>query len=196
MLTALIGGPSFDPLLRPDVIDVPPHHPVFAWGCMVTGCQRTRTSNKDICARHQTEWAQASREGMDRLGFLRTAQPYTLYFYDQELCWIPECARPARRRSKKLCQRHFSRWESERLTAAANGWHADYDTWRDGQLPLPSYGNCRAASCRDRADSPLLLCTDHGREYRNRGKPGGAALPQNWGHSGDLEVSAIGHLCR
>jgi hypothetical protein len=31
MLTTLIAGPSFDPIFRPDVIEIPPGHPVYRW---------------------------------------------------------------------------------------------------------------------------------------------------------------------
>ena len=32
VLSALIGGPGFDPLLRGDIIALPRDHPVYWWG--------------------------------------------------------------------------------------------------------------------------------------------------------------------
>jgi hypothetical protein len=39
ILTALINGPGFDPLLRAEVIAVPTEHPVFGWGWRCSGLQ-------------------------------------------------------------------------------------------------------------------------------------------------------------
>jgi hypothetical protein len=33
LLTAPINGPSFDPLFRTDVIQIPSQHPVYGWEC-------------------------------------------------------------------------------------------------------------------------------------------------------------------
>lgn len=38
LLTALIEAPTFDPLYRADLIEIPPHHPVSA------GCARWKTA--------------------------------------------------------------------------------------------------------------------------------------------------------
>ena len=35
ILTALIAGPSFDPIFRPDVIEIPRQHPIYRWECVV-----------------------------------------------------------------------------------------------------------------------------------------------------------------
>jgi hypothetical protein len=41
VLTALIGAPSFDPLVRPDIVKVPPNHPVYRWACLAADCERS-----------------------------------------------------------------------------------------------------------------------------------------------------------
>jgi hypothetical protein len=38
LLTALIDGPGFDPLLRADIIEFPRDHPVWWWGCRIKDC--------------------------------------------------------------------------------------------------------------------------------------------------------------
>ncbi|MFE9783262.1 hypothetical protein ACFYPA_34585 [Streptomyces sp. NPDC005775] len=35
ILTTLIGGPSFDPVYRPDVIKIPRGHAIYRWECTV-----------------------------------------------------------------------------------------------------------------------------------------------------------------
>ncbi|HEY4992839.1 MAG TPA: hypothetical protein VII33_12230, partial [Nakamurella sp.] len=42
ILTALINGPSFDPVFRPDVVQIPRNHPIYRWECVVGDCERTR----------------------------------------------------------------------------------------------------------------------------------------------------------
>jgi hypothetical protein len=59
LLSALIGGPGFDPLLRCDIIAFPRDHPVFWWGCRITGCERPRRENKLLCSGHESVWRQA-----------------------------------------------------------------------------------------------------------------------------------------
>ena len=47
ILTALIGGPSFDPVYRPDIIQIPRGHVIYRWECVVGGCERTRSGGSD-----------------------------------------------------------------------------------------------------------------------------------------------------
>jgi hypothetical protein len=49
ILTALIDGPSFDAMFRPDVIDVPPEHSIYRWVCIVDGCRRPGSGSGDLC---------------------------------------------------------------------------------------------------------------------------------------------------
>lgn len=51
ILTALVNGPGFDSLFRDDIIDIPPDHPDYGWGCRAKHCQRPSTPLKDLCHR-------------------------------------------------------------------------------------------------------------------------------------------------
>jgi hypothetical protein len=53
ILTALIAGPSFDPVYRPDIITIPGGHPIYRWACVVADCERPRTGGSDLCSIHQ-----------------------------------------------------------------------------------------------------------------------------------------------
>jgi hypothetical protein len=55
LLTALIDGPAFDPLLRPGVIRIPARHPVLGWACLVPGCERPRTGTSGMCHTHREQ---------------------------------------------------------------------------------------------------------------------------------------------
>ena len=48
ILTALIGGPTFDPLFRTDIVRIPRGHAIYRWECVVGGCERGRGSG-DLC---------------------------------------------------------------------------------------------------------------------------------------------------
>ena len=60
ILTALLDGPSFDPIFRPDVIDVPPDHPVYRWVCTVADCERPRSGTTSLCGEHEIQWSRAA----------------------------------------------------------------------------------------------------------------------------------------
>src|SRR5260221_13693083 len=59
LLTALIGGPAVDPLLRAEGIRIPADHPVFRWVCLVAGCERPRKGSIDMGHIHHEQWEQA-----------------------------------------------------------------------------------------------------------------------------------------
>ena len=61
ILTALIAGPSFDPVYRPDIITIPGGHPIYRWACVVADCERPRTGGSDLCSIHQGQWAARER---------------------------------------------------------------------------------------------------------------------------------------
>ncbi|MFD7137729.1 hypothetical protein [Streptomyces sp. NPDC059894] len=75
VLTALLGGPSVDPLYRGSVIEIPADHPVYRWGCKVASCGNAKSSRRDICSPHEREWLRARREGVTRRAFLNDARP-------------------------------------------------------------------------------------------------------------------------
>ncbi|MGW0515479.1 hypothetical protein ACWD1W_40970 [Streptomyces olivaceoviridis] len=75
LLQTLIAGPTFDPVLRGDVIRVPHDHPVYGWLCGVPRCERIRDVRRDYCCGHAAQWLQFQREGRDIVAFLKEAVP-------------------------------------------------------------------------------------------------------------------------
>ncbi|MEV8058759.1 site-specific integrase [Streptomyces antimycoticus] len=179
VLTALINAPSFDPLFRPDIITIPPDHPVYRWNCLVTDCERTTMGNGDLCSAHEMLWRQQRDAGTSRADFLRSAPPAGPgQEVEERPCRIcPD--RPARHLTLDLCHHHQFRWYHHR---DRHGADADFDDWLADQQAAPGYGNCLVRVCPDLADSPLGLCFRHDRHYRNQGRPGGAVLPSQWGN--------------
>lgn len=178
LLTALIDSPSLDPLYRPDVIQIPGHHPAYRWQCVVAGCVRARNGGGELCHIHSQEWATARENGMGKGEFIATASPL------EPAEWMEETAcrmcpqRPAAHIGARLCQRHYDRWWYERRRMA----EPDLDRWLAEQEPLPGYGSCVVAVCPHMAASPLRLCPGHEARYRRQGCPGGATLPDSWWH--------------
>ena len=176
LLTALIGSPSFDPTYRPDVIQIPGHHPAYYWRCVVAGCVRARNGGGELCHIHGQQWAKAREGGTGKAEFIATATPL------EPAEWMEETAcricpqRPAAHVGLHLCRRHDDRWRRERGHLA----EADLDRWLAAQEPLPGYGCCVVAVCPHMAASPLRLCPGHEARYRRQGCPGGAALPDSW----------------
>jgi integrase len=180
LLTALINAPDFDPLFRSDVIEVPPHHAVYGWTCVVRGCQRHRADRYDFCHPHKRQWRVARDAGMGRAEFVRTAEPlkpWTKSGVERSCRICPD--RPATAVNLRLCERHNNRWYRYQQ---AHGPEADLDRWSAEQRPLPGYGPCQVRVCPDRADTPLGLCIRHRARYRSMGSPGGASLPAGWGN--------------
>ncbi|MEU4226287.1 site-specific integrase [Nonomuraea sp. NPDC026600] len=178
LLTALINGPDFEPLLRDDVIHIPPNHPDYGWGCRVADCQRVSEIGKGLCSAHGQEWAALAEQGGQLEKFLQTALPReALVLTSPGNCLVEQCARPAQRRQRRLCFRHSNNWASAKRSSTAD---TDFDEWISRQKPLPSYGNCLVASCDDLAFNPLGLCEDHYGLYHRMGRPGAAELPAKW----------------
>jgi integrase len=177
ILTALIGGPSFDPLFRDDIITIPSGHPIYRWECVVSACERTRTGGSDLCTQHQQEWAVQSAQGAGKAAFVASALGLERHVRAQEIvCRI--CAkRPAAHGELRICQRHLSRWTYHQQS---RGKEADFAQWASLEHPFDGYGNCVATVCPNLAESPLGLCPWHSGRYRRDGSPGAAALPENW----------------
>ncbi|ARP69158.1 integrase [Streptomyces pluripotens] len=177
ILTALIGGPSFDPVYRPDIIEIPRGHAIYRWECVVASCERTRTGGSDLCSEHQRQWTFDSERGVGRAAFVAAAQGLERHVgAEAAICRIcPE--RPAAHSDLRLCQRHLSRW----VALKNEGDDSDsFAVWVSGEGPCPGYGPCSAVVCADLADSPLGLCSWHGSRYRRDGRPGNAAMPHSW----------------
>jgi integrase len=179
ILTALIGGPSFDPVYRPDVIKIPRGHPVYRWECVVAGCERTRTGGSDLCTAHQQQWACDSERGVGKAAFVTAAQGLDRWVGVEELVCRICPGRPAGHGDLLLCQRHLSRWGLRKRLA---GEGTDFAGWLSEEQPLPGYGSCAVVVCPNLAGSPLGLCCWHGSRYRRDGAPGGAAMPASWWH--------------
>ena len=79
----------------------------------------------------------------------------------------------------RLCHHHQFRWYNYR---PRHGDAADFDQWLAGQEPSPGYGRCLVRVCPEKAFSPLGLCSRHDARYQREGRPGGAALPGQWGN--------------
>jgi integrase len=177
LLTALINGPAFDPMLRAEVIRVPADHPVFGWACQVPGCERPRTGSLDMCHVHREQWAQARADGAGKAAFLAAAQPLSRAIWAEQVpCRICP-GRPATHTGWRLCHRHSMRWYHHQR---GEGEQASFGDWLSGQVPFGGYGSCQVAVCPDLAATPLGLCSGHEGRYRDAGRPGDVALPSSW----------------
>src|SRR6266511_1030548 len=177
ILTALISGPSFDPIFRPDVIAIPRGHKIYRWECVVDRCERTRTGGADLCSEHQRQWVRDSEHGVGRAAFVAAAQGLDRHVgVEETICRIcPE--RPAAHNELRLCQRHLSRWSVRKSKADDRDAFA---AWVSGEQACPGYGPCGVVVCPNLADSPLGLCSWHGSRYHRDGRPGDAAMPHSW----------------
>jgi integrase len=177
ILTALIAGPSFDRIFRPDVIEIPRQHRIYRWECVVDRCERSRSGGTDLCSEHLQQFAGERERGVGKAAFLAAATGLKRHTRAEQLTCRVCPHRPAAHTELRLCQRHRSRWQHHENT---NGASADLATWLGEQLPLPGYGSCRVAVCTNLADSPLGLCPWHSRRYQRDVRPGRARLPSSW----------------
>ncbi|GAA3891740.1 tyrosine-type recombinase/integrase [Streptomyces sedi] len=190
ILTALINAPSFDPLFRDDIIQIPQGHQTYRWFCRVGGCERA-TGLGDFCHSHREEWLTVAKQGVSRSAFLSTAEPLgqSTDHYGNMSCLIcPE--RPARPGEYRLCELHFAKWSRARARKEAA---LDLDGWVAEQNPSPGFGACAVLVCPLLAESPLGLCRRHGNAYRRAGAPGGALISQGWWRDDQAAVSYTDH---
>jgi len=176
ILTALIGGPSFEPMFRTDIVRIPRGHPIYQWDCVISGCERVRGTG-DLCSIHREEWARAKAQGIGKAAFIAAAQPLPPSEVLEEVACRICRHRPADRTDLRLCQRHRNRWKQHRQE---RGEAVDFDRWLAEQEPYPGYRVCRVVVCPALAESPLGLCLGHEARYRTDRRPGGAALPDSW----------------
>ena len=177
ILSALISAPSFGPLFRPDIIKIPAGHPVYRWNCLA-GCKRAVTGHGDLCGAHQELWLRHRAEGGTRASFLEAAEPFRPNEgIEEQPCRIcPD--RPACQMTLRLCHYHQFRWYNYR---AYHGGDADFSRWLACQDASAGHGRCLVLVCPENAFSPLGLCARHDSRYQRDGRPGGAALPVQWG---------------
>ena len=177
ILTALIGGPSFDPIFRPDVIHVARDHPIYRWGCVVDRCERSRSGGSDLCPEHMRGWADERERGIGKAAFLTAATGLDRRVRAEELPCRVCPQRPIAHTELRLCRRHLRCWAHHQTTAVEGD---DFTEWLAEQLPLPGFGPCCVKICVNLADSPLGLCAWHGNRYDRDGRPGAAGLPNAW----------------
>jgi hypothetical protein len=177
IMTALIDGPSFDAMFRPDVIDAPPEHPIYRWVWIVDGCQRPGSGSGDLCGEHEIQWSRERARGVGKAAFLSAATglPRFVRFEDTPCRICPD--RPIAQSELLLCRSHQMRWFRYQQSV---GEAAQFDEWLNSQSPLPGYGTCVVAVCLSRAHAPLGLCARHDARYDRDGRPGGAMLPVRW----------------
>lgn len=171
LLTALIGGPRFDPMLRPDVIVVPRDHAVFGWGCRVTGCRRHRSDNRDLCSSHVDALKKVTDAGGSRAEFLRAARPLEVSTFAEESPCRICLRRPSNNTRLRLCHRHNQGW----LSAQRDDPEVGFEAWLAVQHVLPGFGDCAVPVCDELAVSARGLCTGHHNRYRlwsGDGRPG------------------------
>lgn len=181
VLTALIGGPEFDPVLRGGVLKIPPAHPVYPWNCTVSDCARSRWRRYAMCSVHADQWQAAEAHGMGRSHFLREAEPLPVTEAPETMTCRICPQRPAFSLRLVLCFRHRNRWLSHlKRHPGGHVSEGEFERWLADQPSLPGYGECRADVCDEPAASPLGLCGAHERGYIRAGRPGGARLPKNF----------------
>ena len=170
ILTALIGGPSVDPVFATEVIRVPRNHPVYRWNCLVEDCERVRT-NTGLCTSHREQRVRSEAAGDGMAGFLAQAVGLEAseWFEETMCCLCPQ--RPATQARRRLCLRHQSRWWRHRRR---HGDHADFTSWVAGEETYPGFGGCRVAVCPSSADGAIGLCAGHATAYEHDDSPGGA----------------------
>lgn len=176
LLHALIAAPTFEPLFRNDVIDIPEDHPVWGWICRVADCERGRHDAGDFCDAHHSEWMAWRRAGGDALQFLGQAKPLRSRGWRRPpSCLI--CPHLPGRCDTRLCHMHNDRWFSWRARRVKTGQSAEFADWLAVQQPHPDFGTCKVVPCPDPADHPVGLCTPHRKLYQRQGRPGGARIP-------------------
>src|SRR5262249_30765164 len=152
ILTALISGPSFDPIFRPDVIVIPRGHAIYRWDCVVGRCERSRTGGSDLCSEHQRQWAHDSEHGVGRAAFVAAAQGLDRHVGAEEIICRICPQRPAAHNDLRLCQRHLARWSARKSEADDSD---SFTAWVSSEQACPGYGPCGAVVCPNLADSPL-----------------------------------------
>ncbi|MCC9708949.1 site-specific integrase [Streptomyces sp. MNU76] len=177
ILTALIAAPSFDPLFRDEIIQIPGQHSVFTWGCQVPHCERPGYEASRLCATHDRQWRGAHARGERKAVFLASAEALVAHQgFGYGRCRVCP-GRPAHTRELRLCERHEHLWSVFCRDETAT---PDLEQWAADQSAFHSFGTCRVPACAELSVSPLGLCLGHRHRYNLEGRPGGATIPQAW----------------
>ncbi|MDN5749398.1 MAG: site-specific integrase [Pseudonocardia sp.] len=178
LLTALINGPRFDPLLRGTLLEFPPGHAVVGWTCAVNDCPRPRGQRygNDLCGEHSQQWTHRA-DGVSRAQFLVAAAPLGPRPQPRHRPGCRLCPqRPSTGTDTCLCRRHQRRWERSRWERPGLDW----EEWLAGEMAFPGFGECAVSSCTILSCTPRQLCWWHETAYRHAGRPGGVELPGTW----------------
>ncbi|MFD6935850.1 tyrosine-type recombinase/integrase [Streptomyces goshikiensis] len=177
ILHALIAGPTFDPVFRGDVLQIPADHPAYGWRCKVEDCQRSKEGNWDLCHSHQDQWAVHRADGATYTSFLDVAEPLqTRSWSDPRPCLI--CPDLPAVGHMGFCTVHAKRWTGWERYERKKGRQPQLEDWLPRQRSLPGMGKCRVLACSELADPhPLRLCFRHGTLYNRQGQPGDARVP-------------------
>ncbi|MFJ2095034.1 tyrosine-type recombinase/integrase [Streptomyces sp. NPDC087901] len=180
MLTALISAPSFGLLLRDDVIQMPPDHPVYGWECAVAGCVRSRDTFGGYCAGHRRQWQDMRQSGSTIVDFLRVAEPLqALMRRDGQPCQI--CPHAQAIGPHGLCYLHAKNFASWRAYRRGKGQLDAIEHYLAAQCPYPAFGQCRIPTCPREGVEWIGLCFTHFTLYVRSKRPGGAHRVRNWG---------------
>ena len=189
ILTALLSGPSVDPIFRPDVIRIPRDHPVYRWNCLVNDCERERKDGTSLCSSHLEQWAQARTAGGGMATFLAEAVPLAPAEWLEETSCVLCPERPAAHLTLRLCLRHRRRWWWSHRAAGMRG--EDFDSWLAGERSYPGFGGCTAAVCPGLAATAIGLCSGHATRYAKDGRPGGVEVPPDAVHAHEQHGTPI-----
>ncbi len=152
VLTALIGGPEFDPVLRGGVLKIPPTPRVHPWNCTVPDGPRSRWRRYAMCAVHADQWQEAETREVSRAEFLRVAEPLPASEAPEEMMCRICPQRPAFSLQLVLCFRHRNRWVGHlKRHVGGRVSEGDFERWLADQPSLPGYGECRADVCGELA---------------------------------------------
>lgn len=144
-------------------------------GCLVPGCPHYRHGKQPLCQSHTGQFARSGAAGIE--AWVAADGPgATRRRLSDDGCAVRDgsgacCPRPARG-PRGLCLSHDETW-SQRSHGLG------FEEFLAKAQPLPSFGDCTAASCFRVAAHGLGLCEAHYRIWIKDGSPRGAAL-ERW----------------
>ena len=180
LLTALIGGPAFDPLFRCEVIRIPPRHPVFRWACLVDGCNGPARA-ASTCATSTVSSGRKRRPG-GRHGCVPRRRAAAGGVGLGGAGAVPDLPGPAQTHTSwRMCHRHYMRWYR---CQRSEGQRASFEDWLPARSRSTGTGRARRRSARTwrprrwacaQATSPGTRHTAR-RAVRRCRRPGPAAM--------------------
>ena len=193
ILTALIDGPSFDPMFRPDVIEIPRRSPGLpagsAWSIAANGHARAApicapsTSSNGCTQTRERGVGQGRLPRQPRQGSLRHVRVEEL---PCRIC--PD--RPVAHSELQLCQRHLRRGSGTRRPSATPPTSTSGCADQAAARRLRAvHGDGAARAWRTRRWGCAAGMTSG---YHRDGRPGGAALPSR----GGIASSSTAGRCR